>query len=155
MEHLYKSICESINEMIPSDWDRVVLYAEILEDSREVYFFFNTKQNQDYIYSHDIPRAYGISKQEYITNLNNLQELFKELRNQFKKNEQDLWTNLTLHLDCLGNLKIEYDYMNILNSVFSDDERQLFWEYEHLGILPEDEEDKEIVLNYIKNKDNN
>lgn len=74
MENLYNCICESIHQMIPSDWDRVVLNAEILENSREVYFFLNAKQNQDYIYSHDIPRRYGI-----------LQDLFKELRDQFKK----------------------------------------------------------------------
>ncbi|MGW6105418.1 immunity protein YezG family protein, partial [Bacillus subtilis] len=40
MEQLYQKIAEKINDMIPSEWMRVTLYAEILDDPREVYFFF-------------------------------------------------------------------------------------------------------------------
>ncbi|MFK8370103.1 immunity protein YezG family protein, partial [Bacillus velezensis] len=39
MEVLYQKIAEQINDMIPSEWSKVVLYAEILDGSREVYFF--------------------------------------------------------------------------------------------------------------------
>lgn len=41
--------------MIVAEWNKVVLYSEILDDSREVYFFFNTKNSEEFIYSHDIP----------------------------------------------------------------------------------------------------
>ena len=40
MEVLYQKIAEQINDMIPSEWSKVVLYAEILDGSREVYFSF-------------------------------------------------------------------------------------------------------------------
>ena len=35
------------------------------------------------------------------------------------------------------------------------DQRIAVWEYETFGFLPEDEEDKEAVLNYLKNKEEN
>ncbi|BBP89631.1 hypothetical protein BsIDN1_32490 [Bacillus safensis] len=42
-----------------------------------------------------------------------------------------------------------------MNSHYNTYQRMAIWEYENLGYLPEDEEDKEAVLNYIKNKDDN
>lgn len=62
---LYQTIAEQINEMIPAEWNKVALYAEILDDSREVYFFFNTKNSEEFIYSHDIPQHYQVSEQIY------------------------------------------------------------------------------------------
>ncbi|WP_435051783.1 immunity protein YezG family protein, partial [Bacillus safensis] len=35
---VYQEILNTINEIIPVDWENVLLYAEILDDSREVYF---------------------------------------------------------------------------------------------------------------------
>nr|MDH3076292.1 DUF600 family protein [Bacillus velezensis] len=65
MEQLYQKIAEKINDMIPSEWMRVTLYAEILDDSREVYFFFNTHEDEEYIYSHDIPEHFQVSNRIY------------------------------------------------------------------------------------------
>lgn len=39
---LFKKIAEEVNEIIPTDWYKIVLYAEVLEDSSEV--FFSLKQ---------------------------------------------------------------------------------------------------------------
>lgn len=38
MGELYQQIAEGINEIIPSEWEKVILYAEILDDSSEVFF---------------------------------------------------------------------------------------------------------------------
>ncbi|BBP89630.1 hypothetical protein BsIDN1_32480 [Bacillus safensis] len=62
---VYQEILNTINEIIPVDWENVLLYAEILDDSREVYFFFfNTNKQQEYIYSHDIPDIFEVSEKK-------------------------------------------------------------------------------------------
>lgn len=38
LEKDYKKISESINEIIPCDWDKVWVYAEILDDSAGITF---------------------------------------------------------------------------------------------------------------------
>lgn len=38
MGQLNQQIAEQLNEMIPSEWTKIILYAEILDDSSEVYF---------------------------------------------------------------------------------------------------------------------
>lgn len=152
---VYQEILNTINEIIPVNWENVLLYAEILDDSREVYFFFNTNKQQEYIYSHDIPDIFEVSENIYDDLLINLQDSFKKLRDEFKINEQKTWTNLTLKIKNRNQFIIDFNYDDVLNSHYNTYQRMAIWEYENLGYLPEDEEDKEAVLNYIKNKDDN
>ncbi|AZI45997.1 MULTISPECIES: antitoxin YezG family protein [Bacillus] len=146
---LYQKIAEQINEIIPSEWEKVALYAEILDDSSEVYFFFTTPQNQEYIYSHDIPEHFNVDEDIYDELLYELHDYFEELRDEFKTNNEDLWTNLTLHLERSGKFSIDYDYTDVIASDLNGTQRQVVWEYQNLGILPEDEDDKEFVISYF------
>lgn len=149
MEQLYQKIAEKINDMIPSEWMRVTLYAEILDDSREVYFFFNTQEDEEYIYSHDIPEHFQVSNRIYKNMLLDLQDLFDELRDEFKKQSSDIWTNLTLNLDRNGEFSIDYDYEDVLASKYTDTERQVIWEYKHLGITPISESKRKFLEQYL------
>lgn len=65
MGEIYQQIAEGINEIIPSEWERVILYAEILDDSSEVFFYFNTPHSEDFIYSLNIPDHYHVSEEIY------------------------------------------------------------------------------------------
>lgn len=62
MGELYQKIAEQINEIIPSEWEKVALYAEILDDSSEVYFFFTN------IYIHTIFLNILMLMKIYMTN---------------------------------------------------------------------------------------
>ncbi|WP_281515174.1 TIGR01741 family protein, partial [Bacillus licheniformis] len=95
MEKLYQEIAEGINEIIPTEWEKVYLYAEILDDSSEVFFYFNVPQNKDYIYSHNIPEHFNVSEDIYDELLFELHDLFEDLQNEFKQNNSEVWTNLT------------------------------------------------------------
>lgn len=148
----YLKITDAIGKIIPSEWSKVVLYAEILDGSREVYFFFQTPENDEYIYSHDIPEQFQVSKKIYTELLLDLQELFKQLHNEFKENNPEAWTNLTLKLESTGTFSIDYDYEDVIESDLDEYERQIIWEFNNLGTFPEDEEDKEFVKDYLNIK---
>ncbi|MCC2529340.1 antitoxin YezG family protein [Bacillus halotolerans] len=152
LESTYLQITDVIGKIIPADWTKVVLYAEILDGSREVYFFFQTQENDEYIYSHDIPEQFQVSKKIYTELLIDLQELFKQLHNEFKENNPEAWTNLTLNLESNGTFSIDYDYEDVIESTLDEYQRQMIWEYNNLGIFPEDEEDKEFVMDYLNIK---
>ncbi|WP_367069622.1 antitoxin YezG family protein [Bacillus velezensis] len=152
LENIYLQIADVIRRMIPSEWSKVVLYAEILDGSREVYFFFQTPEKDEYIYSHDIPEQFQVSKKIYTELLIDLQELFKQLHNEFKENNPEAWTNLTLNLESSGTFSIDYDYEDVIESDLDEYERQMIWEFNNLGIFPEDEEDKEFVKEYLNIK---
>lgn len=152
---VYQEILNTINEIIPVEWKNVLLYAEILNDSREVYFFFNTNKQQEYIYSHDIPDIFEVDENIYDDLLIDLQNSFKKMRDEFKINDQKTWTNLTLRLKNRNQFAIVFNYDDISNSHYNTYQRMVIWEYENLGILPKNEEDRKIVLEFTKNKKSN
>lgn len=152
MNQMYPMIVEHVIDMIPDgNWHEIYLYAEILDGSRVVYFYFNTSENEDFIYSHDIPEKYKVSEKIYDNLLVELQNKFYDLRQIFIDNDQEPWTNLTLTLKYSGKIKINYDYEDILNSAIFPTQRQMIFEYQYLGLLPQSEKNRQLIQNYINN----
>ncbi|MDI6685537.1 TIGR01741 family protein [Bacillus subtilis] len=149
MQDLYQLISQKLNDIIPCEWTKIYLYTEVLDDSTMVLFHFRTLENNQIIYSQDIPSHYNVSKDIFKTLLRELRELFEELRTEHRNNNDDVWTNLTLTLDRSGEFQLDYNYDDILASELDGYERIAIWEYKNLGILPEDEDDKEFVINYF------
>ncbi|MCM2988258.1 antitoxin YezG family protein [Bacillus safensis] len=150
---LFKRIAEEVNEIIPTDWYKVVLYAEVLEDSSEVFFFFKTDDQKEYIYSHFIPEIFDVSEDIYEGILLNLHALFKELWINDKEINNDVWNSVTLKLNNKGDFSIEYVFSNILEDGIDEIQKQEIWMYQNIGILPKDEKAQELVIEYIKNKE--
>ncbi len=67
MQDLYQIICEKLNDIIPCEWTKIYLYAEVLDDSTMILFHFKTPEKQQLIYSQDIPARYNISKNVFKT----------------------------------------------------------------------------------------
>ncbi|MDZ7431005.1 DUF600 family protein, partial [Bacillus amyloliquefaciens] len=103
----------------------------------------------DYLFSHYIPEHFDVSEEIYDQLLIELQELFEELKAEFKLGNQDIWTNLTLKLENTGKFSIDYNDDDVLSSERDDLQRRDVWKYQNLGILPEDENDKEFVISYF------
>ncbi|MGE7184053.1 antitoxin YezG family protein [Peribacillus sp. NPDC006672] len=153
MDRMYPMLAEHVLSMIPDGkWYEIYLYAEILDSSREVYFYFNTSENEDFIYSHDIPEKYRVNEKTYDDLLLELQTKFSELRQIFIKNDQEAWTNLTLTLQYPGKINIHYNYEDVINSKISPTQRQMIFEFQHLGLLPQSDKNRQFVQNYVNDK---
>ncbi|MEH7899734.1 immunity protein YezG family protein, partial [Bacillus pumilus] len=85
----------------------------------------------------------------------NLQRKLRRLREDYAKLHTDKWITVTMELTATGNMSINFGYEDIYSLGIDGDQRIAVWEYETFGFLPDDDEDKEAVLNYLKNKDNN
>ncbi|MFB0637630.1 TIGR01741 family protein [Bacillus rugosus] len=149
MQDLHQIICDKLNDIIPCEWAKIYLYAEVLADSTMVLFHFKTPEKYQLIYSQDIPVRYSVSKDIFKTLLREIRELFEELRAEHKNNNDQVWTNLTLTLESDGPFQLDYNDDDILASDLDGYERIAIWEYKNLGILPEDDDDKEFVISYL------
>lgn len=142
---LIRAIAQQVSDTIPDEWKEFYFHADINDDfSGGVYFFFNTKESTDYIYSEDIPEIYNVNEDEYDKNWDTLYDLSVSLKQLFIENEQDPWQAMTIIVDEKMSLKMDYDYTEWLGSSFSHNEMIDYFEYKYLGKVPEDKEEKEL-----------
>ncbi|TKI59768.1 DUF600 family protein [Lysinibacillus mangiferihumi] len=153
---LYNSIAQIVVETIPEAWSKVYVYGEINEDVRTAFFFYYPESSEKPMHSHDIPSVFGVEKEEYKEKWRKLLDYLEELWYEFKNNNQEPWTNLTLIFNSEGELKIDYEYEDL--SEADDYERRIIWKYKYLGRIPEDKDDREFLERYLQSfeeKENN
>ncbi|KZE50996.1 antitoxin YezG family protein [Rossellomorea marisflavi] len=148
MNRLYREIAETVNEMIPEDWNKFYFYAQISENGGGTYFFYNTLGNKQYKYSVEVPFKYEIDEDEFERKEDVLYKLSKELRKVFKDNEQELWYSFTMSLESNGKLKLHYDYTNWFDTDYGFGDQMMIWKNKYLGEVPSDGEYKALIDKY-------
>src|SRR5699024_1543470 len=133
-----REIAETVNEMIPEDWNKLYFYAQISEEGGGTYFFYNTLENMQYKYSVEIPFEYLIDEDEFERKEDVLYKLSKELRNVIKDNEQEPWYSFTISLESSGEFKLHYDYTNWFDTEYSFSDQMIIWKNKYLGEIPTD-----------------
>lgn len=130
MEVIYQKVANILVEMIPEEWEKILLYAEVREGFSQVFFYYYPVNKEKPVYSLDIVDEFNTGKPLHRKLKQELYDCFEELWNEFKVQDQELWTSLTYILDNKGRMKLNYGYDDI--SEISPDEKQDKWEAEYL-----------------------
>lgn len=157
IKSLYAKIQTQLFYMIPEKWDKIYLYASIVEKANniqtgEMFFYYFPKGilKRNPVNVYEIPYIYNIDEEAYNTLINKLYETIKELRREFEKEGLKLWSNLTISI---ANLKfnIEYDYEDLNTSKYTNEERHIIWNYKYLGFPIErlSKKDRKMLENYL------
>ena len=142
---LIKAIAQQVSNTIPDTWEKFYFHADINVDfSGGVYFFFNTKEDVNYIYCEDIPKIYNIDEEEYSNERRKLYRLSKSLKQLFIENNQEPWQTITIIVDEKRSLKMDYDYADWLSSSYTSTPLMNYFEYKYLGKMPEDKEEEKL-----------
>lgn len=148
----YNEIAQKLDEMIPGEWTRIVMYAEELGDVRSACFYFYTKDKNIH-YSGDIPKEYNVSEDTFDTILEQLWAINKNLWLQFKNAGEDTWCTITFYLDSNWKFKTKFEYE--MDIEIGDYERKIRWAYNELGVIPKSEYAKELLEEYLKGQKEN
>lgn len=158
IKELYEEIQRKIFYAIPGKWEELYLYASVIErlgklQTGEMYFYFMPKGilKRKYINVYEVPQKYDIEEEEYLKLTELLYEDIKELREEFIKTEQPVWSNLTLSI-CNSQFKIIYNYDKILGSQEEYFGHHIYWRYHNLQIEPRNRKEKQAMENYLANK---
>lgn len=136
MESLYQEIANQVNNVIPEDWSRLLLYSEMDQYRGATFFYYYPVEGKDPIYSLDIEDMEHIDMDEVQNGLSNLNGLLRDLWNEFIENKQEPWKSLNLSLDSEGKFNIQYSYDDLEKDGYDYIERVKIWKYEKLDILP-------------------
>ena len=140
LRNIYSKIQTQLFYMIPEKWDRIYLYASIIEqvnhlETGEMFFYYYPagllKKKPVNVY--EIPNKFNIEEEEYMKLVDKLYSTLNELRQAFKEStEEKMWTNLTITIaDLMFN--IEYNYEDLIGSKFSSYDRHLIWQCKYLN----------------------
>lgn len=158
LKNIYSKIQTKLFYMIPEKWDKIYLYAAVIEDRHklergEMFFYYFPsgilKKNPVNVY--EVPTRFNIEESSYLKHADELYEIIKTLRKEFEKSGEQLWTNITISIVDL-KFKIEYNYEDIQD--MTDEERHLIWQYKYLNLSPErlQRRQKKILEKYIQNE---
>ena len=154
----YEEIQRKIFYMIPEKWDEVYLYASVIErlgslETGELFFYYVPRGliKRRPINVYEIPSKFNIDENEYMKLVEILYRNIKELREEFKKSNQKVWSNLTIIIK-KSKFRIEYNFDNLQNSLYNNYERHIIWRYKYLnqGIEYCNKEERKILQRYLK-----
>ncbi|MEG7377819.1 antitoxin YezG family protein [Bacillus subtilis] len=149
LNNLYKEIAETVNEMIPEQWEKFWFYAQVSETGGGTYFYYNTPDEpKSYKYSLEVPFIFTIDEDDFTEKKRKLFDLSEKLRDVFKENDQELWYSFTLSLERTGKLNISFDYTDWFSTDYSFSDQQIIWKHKYLGEEPSDTSLKGIIEKY-------
>ncbi|MCI8272973.1 MAG: antitoxin YezG family protein [Clostridia bacterium] len=155
IKELYEEIQRKIFYAVPGKWDELYLYASIIErlgkiQTGEMYFYFLPKAllKRKFINVYEVPSKYDIEEEEYLNLINLLYDNIKELREEFIKSNQPVWSNITITIKN-NRFKIEYNYDKLSGTQNSYYSHHIYWRYKYLNIEPHSKREKEAIEEYL------
>lgn len=136
----YEKIQKQLYYMIPEKWDRVYLYASVVDhfnglQTGEMFFYYFPKSilKKNPINVYEIPNKFNIDEQAYLKLAEKLYNEIKDLRKELIKMGENPWSNLTISIENF-KFNIEYSYEDLVNSKYTSYDRHLIWRYKYLDI---------------------
>lgn len=144
----YSRIAEKLDEIIPVEWNKISMYAEEIGDVSAVCFYYYTDNCKKIHYSEDIPEECKVSEKIYDSLSDELISINKELWFEFKNAGQPTWQALTFNLDYNYKFNAKFNYE--INHEIGPLDRIIRWAYDELGLIPQNEYEKELLEEYLK-----
>ena len=115
-----------------------------------MYFYFLPKNlfKNKYVNVYEIPDKYNLEENEYLQMVEALYDKIKDLREEFSKTHQSVWSNLTISIR-KNRFKIEYNYDNLISSEDLYYQHHIFWRYKYLGIEPHGRKENNAIKSYF------
>ena len=103
----YQSIFNTLQEVLPDDWHKVVFYAQYGENSYSMKYFVDSGDGK---YT-ECFKLKGVSKRDIIKAFATIDSQIMPIRKELRI--KDTWSVMTLVIDDEGNFKADYEYEDI------------------------------------------
>lgn len=159
---IYAEIQNQLFYLIPEKWSKIYLYASVIKqlkniETGEMFFYYFPKGvlKKNPVNVYEVPSKFNVNEKEYLVMVDKLYETIKKLRKEFKRNKQELWSNLTIVIEN-NRFTIKYSYEDLLGSKYSSYDRHIIWKYEYLDMPIEivSRKDRKMLENYYTEREN-
>lgn len=157
---IYEKIQKQLFYMIPEKWDRVYLYASIIDrfnglQTGEMFFYYYPKGvlKKNPINVYEVPAKFNLDEIQYMNLAEKLYDAIKELREEMSKVEEK-WSNLTISIEkCQFN--VEYRYEDLASSKYTSYDRHIIWRYQYLQVPLEgfSRNERELIQKFLEDRE--
>ena len=154
----YESIQKQLFYMIPEKWDRVYLYACVVEhfqdlQTGEMFFYYYPKSlvRKNPVNVYEVPNKFNIDEKAYLKFAEKLYDEIKELRKECIKMGEKPWSNITIFVEDL-KFNVEYHYDDLRYSEYTSRDRHLIWrhQYLHIPLSSYSKKERNMIEEYLK-----
>jgi len=137
---IYEKIQKQLFYMIPENWDKVYLYASVIDrfnglQTGEMFFYYYPKSvlKKNPVNVYEIPSKFNIDEKQYMNLAEKLYNEIKRLKEEHAKAEDKIWSNITISIeDC--QFKVEYRYDDLISTKYNSYDRHIVWRYQYLKL---------------------
>ena len=125
IEKIYEDIQRMLYYMIPEKWDKLYLYASVLDEpdeegkKGELFLYYIPKGifKKRPINVYEIPARFNLDESQYLKLVELLYDKISDLKAEFVLENplEEMWTNLTISVHDL-KFHVDYDYSNLNHS---------------------------------------
>lgn len=161
IRNIYEKIQKQLFYMIPEKWDRVYLYASVLDhynnvQTGEMFFYYYPKSvlKKNPVNVYEVPNKFNIDEGAYLKLAEKLYEEIKKLRICLVKIGEKPWTNLTISIENF-KFNVEYNYDDLINSNYTSYDRHLIWRYKYLNVPLNSyqKKDRKMIEEYLQKEE--
>ena len=148
LNEYYGQIAEKLDEMVPCEWEKIVLYVEESEENSFFDFYFYNKEGKAYRWT-DIPNEYygEFNMEEFGICLKELEQINKNFWMECRDSDEGTWNSFVFLLNSEWKFNIKFGYER--NDKLSEFEKKIRWAYDELGIVPELTIEGEVLEKYL------
>ena len=157
MKELYKDIQHSLFDMIPEKWNKIFLYASVMDgrnklETGEMYFYYIPKGilKREPVNVYEVPNKFNLDENAYFKMADDLYGVIKKLRKEYISVNREIWSNVVISIEDYM-FKVEYGFENLASSPYSSYDRHLVFRYKYLktGLNSYNKREKQMVLDFI------
>lgn len=146
LNNYYSAIADKLDEIIPCEWERIVMYAEELGNWSFATFYFYTNDGNVHHWG-DISDEYDVNRRTVSRLVDELVEINKDLWLEFKDSGEEIWYSFTFDIKSEGKFNIKFGYEK--NDELSGLEKAVRWAYDELEIIPRGKRGKKLLKVYL------
>ena len=113
IELIYQQIANKFVEMIPTEWNKILLFCEVEEGTNSIHYVFYEGLNDKINDSESLINEFGMSRDTEMMYSIEISELIMKLQRAFVEQGLERWNLVTFILESTGEFKFDFEYADL------------------------------------------
>lgn len=113
IELIYQQIANKFVEMIPTEWNKILLFCEVGEGTNSIHYVFYERFNDKSKDSESLINEFGMDRDTEMMYSVEISELIMKLQKAFVEQGLERWNIVTFILESTGEFKFDFEYADL------------------------------------------